>query len=416
MENQYSIIEIYYANSPRACIKYKGNIPYSWCVSRNDASNMYYTYRMKEHEPAFYFVKIIDRTKKELGLWNIIKSSFNGEFKDKYHFFVVQVIINANIDNQDQEQYLVTSAMNDGDQTMSWNDLLKIEPRLDGLQKYFQPQALTSEESEIYDRFSDGISNKEFCKLSYEFKRKYLDIYVRINKNISDEQFECMPDDLKNLYISFGVGLTIIQYNSIKNNPKLLKRYKEIAQRMIEQFNSGNLDDYYVLLPYLNSFPELINSINFDLLKPYHIAGLMIEFPHIINDTLLNKIKNDESSYSRLIAVYPQFINKFEINNLHHTNSAIILSKQPQFIDKFNLTKFDSDDISTVLMDQPELIYHFDFDAIWKMKSIDTRNILYYQPQLIDELNIYRLTSTHIDMLIDYNPKLKQYFKNKNLI
>lgn len=83
------IFQIYYADSPKACIKYKGNIPYGWCISRSDSSNMYNTYRFREHEPTFYFVKVKDRTKKEFNAWNIMKTTFSGSFKDKYHFFVV---------------------------------------------------------------------------------------------------------------------------------------------------------------------------------------------------------------------------------------------------------------------------------------------------------------------------------------
>jgi hypothetical protein len=53
-----NVFEIYYADSARACIKYKGSIPYGWCVSRNDSSNMFYAYRYRENEPTFYFIKI----------------------------------------------------------------------------------------------------------------------------------------------------------------------------------------------------------------------------------------------------------------------------------------------------------------------------------------------------------------------
>lgn len=68
-------IEVYYADSPRACIKYKGSVPYSWCVARSDSSNMFYTYRFKPYEPAFYFIKDVAATKKELGYKSIFNDS-----------------------------------------------------------------------------------------------------------------------------------------------------------------------------------------------------------------------------------------------------------------------------------------------------------------------------------------------------
>ncbi len=206
------VFEIYYADSPRACITYKGNIPYSWCVSRTDASNMYYTYRLKDHQPAFYFVKIKDRTKKELGFFSMMGNVFNGQFKDKYHFFVMQVLKNANISNENQQQYLVTSAMNDGDKKMSWSDILKIEDRLSGLQHLFKPIPLSKEEEEDYNKYINGISDEEYCKLPYEKKRRYIDVYVKVDKLLTDGQFACTPEDLKNLYVGLGIGLSENQF------------------------------------------------------------------------------------------------------------------------------------------------------------------------------------------------------------
>jgi hypothetical protein len=37
-------LQIFYAKDKHACIKYKGGGPYSWCVSRDDFSNLYNTY------------------------------------------------------------------------------------------------------------------------------------------------------------------------------------------------------------------------------------------------------------------------------------------------------------------------------------------------------------------------------------
>jgi hypothetical protein len=217
-------IVIYHADSPRACIKYKGNIPYSWCVARADAGNLYHAYRFKEHEPSFYFVKNKQRTQEEFKLWNLVKTSFEGKFKDAYHFFVIQSPKGANPKDHEKKQYVVTSANNDADKSMSWREIVTIEPSLQGLEDVFKNVPLSQDERQDHKEFSYGISDEKFAKLPYERKNRYMDIYVRLDKGLTDAQFASLPEDLKNKYIGFGVGLTNNQYESIKGT-KLEKRY-----------------------------------------------------------------------------------------------------------------------------------------------------------------------------------------------
>jgi len=228
--------EVYYADTPRACIKYKGKIPYSWCVARSDASNMFYTYRFKPYEPAFYFVKNIKLTEKELGVWNMAKNVFNGKFKYPYHFFVIQVPKNASMDNISTNQYIVTSANNDGDKQMSWEEIMKISPNINEIREVLQPKPFTPEEKEKMQRFKNGISDEQFAKLRYEDKRSYLDIYPTIGKPITTKQFMVLPNDLMNLYVSFGIGLNDEQFAFIKDKKDILKRYTQISERKLEEY------------------------------------------------------------------------------------------------------------------------------------------------------------------------------------
>jgi len=235
-------IEVYYAGSKHACVHYKGDNPYSWCVARSDSNNMYNTYRYKENEPAFYFVKNTDRTKKEFEYQNT-KPKNPGEavaWQDPYHFFVIQVDKWANTKNEEQKQYYVTSANNDGDRQMSWSEIVAIEPGLAGMQKYFQPKPLTEKERADYNRFARGVSDQEFAKLTYEEKEKYLDIYVGGDRILTTNQFKDLPYDLKNKYIGFGVGLTDEQFELIKNDRPLMKRYKQITERKAEEELKGS--------------------------------------------------------------------------------------------------------------------------------------------------------------------------------
>ena len=228
--------ELYYADNPRACVKYKGKFPYSWCVARSDSSNMFYTYRFKPYEPAFYFVKDIKATEKEFGVWNMTKNVFNGEFNNKYHFFVIQVPKNANLEDVETEEYIVTSANNDGDTQMSWNDILKINPKIAPLHGLLKPKPFTPEERKQHERFKNGIGDVEFAHLSYEDKRNYLDIYPTIARPITSHQLIQLPEDLLNLYVSFGIGLDDEQFAYIKKMPAILKRYTQISKKKLDEY------------------------------------------------------------------------------------------------------------------------------------------------------------------------------------
>lgn len=227
---------VYYADTPRACVKYKGKVPYSWCVARSNASNMFFTYRFKPYEPAFYFIRDKKLSEKEFSEENMMDNISSGSFKYPYHFFVIQVPKNLIKDSSDQPQYIVTSALNDGDKQMSWNDILKINKNLDKIKDVLEPKPFTKDERDKFTRFKNGVTDNEFKKLSYEDKRNYLDIYPTIAKPITTKQFKELPDDLINLYVSFGIGLNEQQFSLIKDNNQLMKRYIQISRRKLSTF------------------------------------------------------------------------------------------------------------------------------------------------------------------------------------
>ena len=247
---------IYYADTPQACVTYKGDVPYGWCIARSDTSNMFYNYRFQKHEPSFYFVKNKERTNKELETFK------GGNFIDKYHFFVIQVVRYADLENKNQKQYIVTSAQNDGDIEMSWNDILKLEPKLTNKHNIFISNPLSEKERELHDRFINGISDKEFENLPYDEKDMYLSVYVRQGRPITANQFKNLPHDLKNKYIGFGVGLSDEQVEMI--DPKLYKRYEDVTKTKIEKTIGTNISLH--LTP--NEADMFLKNINeFDLSK-----------------------------------------------------------------------------------------------------------------------------------------------------
>jgi len=220
-------VEIYYAPNRESCIQYKGNKPYSWCIARGDASNMFMRYRVGYDKPSFYFVKRKDATDREFEYWNTSGDKFSGQFRDKWHFFVIQVL--------KDKKYEVTSAMNDGDVTMTWDEILNKAPELQGKENYFEPKPLSDTEIEKYEKYQKKLSDDEFKQLSYNEKELYIDYYVGgIEKRLTDNQFSYLPDDLKNKYINLGINLSNNQFNLIKNNKKLVNRFEEVFNEIVK--------------------------------------------------------------------------------------------------------------------------------------------------------------------------------------
>ena len=210
-------LQIYYADTPRACIAYKGDVPYSWCVSRS-TTNLYYAYRYRSNQPSFYFVKDTAATKEELS------KPFTGRFENPWHFFVIQ--------KTKHQTYIVSSANNDGDIEMTWNRVLEIQPKLHGMEHYFKHVPLKRKEVLKYKQLKN-LDDENFAKLKYSDKSLYLDMFP---SDVSNEKFKYLPDDLKNKYIGFGMGLSEDKYNQIKNDKNLLKRFIQMVERRIELY------------------------------------------------------------------------------------------------------------------------------------------------------------------------------------
>ena len=269
-------VEIYRGLTRKACIEYSTG--YSWCIGRPGEGNLYYVYRFKEHEPTFYFVKDLKKIEKEnfLSLRQIGASVGVDSFKDKYHFFVIQVPKNG----RQRDVYFVTSAKNDGDKQMSWREIVSICPALSDKQDLFEYVPLNELERKAKDKFYNKPlpSLKEFANLSYEEKQIFLAVRVNSLRDLPDEYFFLLPDSLKKEFIAMGLGLTPRMYMYIIKD-KDLNKYREkvgdtiltadnqhvrISPAMVYYFLGLNLDNY-VNIKYKERFESvLLKLINFD--------------------------------------------------------------------------------------------------------------------------------------------------------
>jgi len=178
------------------CIRYgKG---YSWCISRTDSSNMFFSYRMRLNEPVFYFVFDEDKPKEDI-----------------YHAIVIYI--------NNQGDYYVATSNNPGDKEMSWSEIEKIQPKLKGLQKLFKHIPLTAEEREDYKRFKNRISYEEYDKLNYTDKEKY----IGFSHDLSEDQVRVTPKELLSKYATTTPGKNIPKEIEKSLSPSDQKKLKD---------------------------------------------------------------------------------------------------------------------------------------------------------------------------------------------
>ena len=361
-------LQIYHGDSPRSCIKIKGEFSASWCVSRVEG-NLYNSYRYKSHEPSFYFVKNLERLNK-----------INSLDDDPYCFFVIQITNNG--------EYIVTNSLNDGDNPMSWENIIKLEPLLNGKQELFKNNPLSNEEKKYYERFKDGISDEEYKDLSFEEKK----IYISIKNKLTNKKFFETPKQLINDYITMGINLSDDQLEFIKNDKSLLNNYRRVTIKIIiPEYLKENIDNLY------NRWLLLTNEETIDLYN-----------------------KKEESLYE-ILSYKPQLINYFKdkINNLGPNYMSYILINQPSLINYFidNINKFEKFNISFILSKQPSLINYFK-DRLNEFDNNTISVILSKQPILIDYFKdkLNKIDYKYLSYILSIQPQLKPYFEKEGLL
>lgn len=388
-----SPLQIFHGDSPKQCIKIKGNFGASWCIART-SGNMYHNYRFGRNEPSFYFVKNLERLNK------IKKLS-----DDPYCFFVIQIDING--------KYIVTSALNNGDKEMTWEQLVQIEPLLNGTDKLFVQKALSDEDKVYYKRFKNGISDEEYKDLSFEEKKRY----IAITNKLSNNQFKNTPDELINDYISIGSTLSDQQLDLIKNRQALLNNYRRVTISLIPEYLN---DDIYMD----NRWSVLTDDEIIDIYKKRKsdISDIIRYKP-----TMIKYFKNDLSELggngiSYILMYNPSLVKYFEkrLESLNANQISRLISYQPKFIKYFEdkIYIFNSAYMREILEYQPSVVKYFE-KFLWKLTDIDLLNVLKKQPQLTEYIenvrqNFVKECSLHqIKILLQVMPTSVGLFKNR---
>jgi hypothetical protein len=222
--NQNGLL-ILLGNIREKCIRYGQK--YSWCISRTDANNMFYSYRMRMNEPVFYF--IFDEDK---------------EASDKYHAIVIYV--------NSQGVYTVADSTNSGDEEMSWEEIVKIQPKLKDLKSLIKHIPLTAEEKADYKKYKDSIDDETYKKYSYDQKYKY----IQFGHDLTENQIKNTPNPLLSRFVSTGVATNMPEdiHDGLSGSDKklLFKNRKEITNKI----HNGEDEDTIQKLTILRYYPN----------------------------------------------------------------------------------------------------------------------------------------------------------------
>lgn len=196
-------LEIYKGDLREKCIIYGEG--YSWCISRRDASNLFWSYRMNLGEPMFYFVFDLDKPK-----------------TDPWHAVVIYV---------DQEMtYHVALATNLGDREMTWREISQKQPKLAKLKKLFKPKPLTATEKAEYKKYNDSRDLGEYKELNLEEKYRY----IMFGHELTAEQQTATPQELIGVYAK-QQSLYISKETWMRLSPGDRKKVEENQFKEVEQ-------------------------------------------------------------------------------------------------------------------------------------------------------------------------------------
>lgn len=185
------------------CIQYGDG--YSWCISRKDASNMFYSYRMRMNEPMFYFV--FDKDLPSENIWHA----------------VVIYVDNQNI-------FHVATSNNPGDVEMTWGEIVSKKPKLSGLESLFVHQPLTAEEKADYKKYGRPVDLATYKNFSLKGKYKY----IQFGHRLSDEQQDATPNELIGVYAK-QMPINISENTWNRLNPSDKRKVEEGQLTVIEE-------------------------------------------------------------------------------------------------------------------------------------------------------------------------------------
>ncbi len=330
------------ADSKESCIILgKGE---KWCISRRDASNMYYIYKYGLDNPTIYFSYDFDKVKEDVNGILVIMVNKDGKY---------------NVADRN-------NAENSGNKKVTWDYISKLQPKLEGIKDVFVYKEISQDEKARYDMVKKiatfGLEKKIKAYKELDFDGKSL--YIDVNHVLSSDLFWITPKELQEKYIKIG-GLTFYE-DMIKFPPNLRKLRNEVILAKLKRGPSYITHTDFMYLAYTDNY-KLLNIYVKDRELLYDEFDFLVKNNN--HDFLMSYLKGRLNSYYRFSS--KEF--KYLVNN---NKDDIIIKYIDIIIDRkwhnlyfhdFNyLVDNNKDDIVLYYLNKKNILRYVEFDYLEK--------------------------------------------------
>ena len=193
-----------------------------WCTSRLGATNLYYNYRFGKDRTLYY---VIDKDK---------------NYEDRYFASVILVDPYGRTAFADK----TNSPPYHGDTNLPWSEISGFIPKLANLQDLFVSRPLSKDEIEMRNKYSNtnydhrrgGFGDKSLIEV-FNSPRE-IELWMELNsKELTDEDYASLTQELKKKYVALGFDLTPRQIAS--SEAAVLNYY---ARQKIEKIKNSSLN------------------------------------------------------------------------------------------------------------------------------------------------------------------------------
>lgn len=217
-------------HTKESCIRHGTGTKEDWCISRKDASNLFYGFRFGVSEATFYFVRDLDKPK-----------------SDPWNYIVIYVLNDGD--------YLVSPSNNPGDASMTWKQISEYQPKLKNLQSLFVNVPLTKEEQMLKDKFKNPIEDDDFLKLNSKGKEIYIDLNHELSEKMMLGMFDSKKD--KEILNSYVIRQHDIPPNVLKK--LTLGQVRKIKENQLKHVKKNWRNIKTVLNPFKETIDYLID-------------------------------------------------------------------------------------------------------------------------------------------------------------
>lgn len=342
-------LEIYRGDTRDKCISYGAG--QKWCISRK-GSNMFYSYRLNNGK-IFYFVydKSLPDSDPKSGL-----------------------VVHVSINNNGDRIYSLSDKTNTNEKSnITWDQIVKVQPKLQGLENLFQWKQFTSNEDEMR-KVRYRVSEPNL--MNHFGRRATVEAYVA-KHYLSNIQYSNLPDELRRINITQVGNLSYGQY--IMSNDSLKNLYKQtlIRKGQEPQYGGVNVSDDVCRIPSLHSYTpfDVFSAVMYKKFNRCDRVDINLDHINL----------NDGSNFEQFFFMCARHINGI----IFHGKQKQMERFMPKNINTQYINKFLYD--TTIQFSLRTLFELYSYDYLMKEhRDIFLQILEKFRTQPIEKFNQYR--------------------------